>query len=103
MICGVLLDKSILCLLETGSMNTMIQRRALLRRCNLMQSGRKGITTMANRWVDKSLIVCLKSIVLTEFVKCRVVDGVREAQVFDSPHYQYNIIFGRNSLGETKM
>ena len=102
-ISGVLLDKPLLCFLDTGSTNTMIQRKALSRGCNPMQSKRAVITTTANGRFDTSHSVCLKSITLLEFSNGRVVDGVKEARVFDSPHFRYNIIFGRDFLCSTKM
>ena len=91
---GVLMDKPLLCLLDTGSTTTMIQRRALPKGCNPMQYKRAVITMTANGRFDTSHSVCLKSIILLEFVNGREVDDVKEARLFDSPHCWYNIIFG---------
>ena len=79
MIGGMLLDKPLLCLLDTGSTNTVIQQRALPKGCSPIQSNWAVVTTMANGRFDTSLSVCLKSIVLPEFVNDRVVDGLKEA------------------------
>lgn len=58
---------------------------------------------MANGQFNMLLSVCFKSIVFPEFVNGRVVNGVREAWVFDLPHCQYNIIFGIDFLLAKKM
>ena len=63
-----------------------------------MQYQRKIVMMTAKGQFDTSLSVNMKSIVLPDFVNGRIVDLLTDAQVFDSQHYQYNIIFGKDFM-----
>ena len=96
------LDRSLVCLLDTGSTGTMIQNRCLPPGSQPMISKEKKITTTINGTFDTSLSVNLSDISLPEFFSGRTVDSV-EARLFDSETCRYDIIFGRDFLQKTNM
>ena len=74
---GVPLDKPLLCLLDTSSMTTMIQWKALPAGCVPMKSNVKSIMAAANGTFDTSMSVSLRDIAIPEFVNNgRIVDGI---------------------------
>ena len=100
---GVRLARPLLCLLDTGASCTMIQRRSLPCGSVPKRSLKKQMTTTANGTFDSSESIALEHITLPEFVNGRVVDGISDALLFDSPNCQYDIIFGRDFLRKTEM
>ena len=100
---GVRLARPLLCLLDTGASCTMIQRRSLPYGSVPRRSLKKQMTTTANGMFDSSESISLEHITLPEFVNGRVVDGIQDARLFDSPNCKYDIIFGRDFLRKTEM
>ena len=92
------LDWPLVALLDPGSTSTLIQLRSLPPGCKPKISPIRTVTTTANGQFETNTYVGLETIQLPEFVNGRVVDGVPEARLFDSPHCQYDIIFGRDFL-----
>ena len=95
-------DRPLVCLLDTGSTERMIQIRALSPSAVPNISLEKRITTTSNGSFDTSRSVELRKIQLPEFVN-RQVGGDVEARLFHSLEWQYDIIFGRDLLRSAQM
>ena len=94
-------DMPLVCLLDTCSMGTTIQTRALSPCIVENISSDKRIATTETSPSDTSRSMELQNIQLPEFVNIRVV-GV-EARLFHSPECRDGIIFGRDFLQASKM
>lgn len=81
---GVLLDTPLLCLFDSRSTGTLVNRQCLPPGAFLHQSAEKVVTTMANGTFDTSKTVHLDHIQFPEFVNGRVCKGVGDARLFYS-------------------
>ena len=97
------LNRPLLCLLDTGSTGTLIQRRALPFGCTTRFLAVEQIMTTANGSFETLESVSLNLIKLPEFVNGSIVDRINDARLFDSPNTKYDIIFGRDFLLKCKM
>ena len=100
---GITLDRPLLCLLDTGSTSTLIQRQALSFGCTPRLSVVKQVMTTANGSFNTLESVSLNSIKLPKFVNNHIVNCVNDACLFDFPNTKYNIIFGRWFFWKCKM